>query len=730
MNPILSTQALTPLLLLIIGVGIFLSWRSTRHAGKLTRILLVALRSLSLAGICVLFFNPGKWVLPDDSSTKVWPILIDNSLSMAVEEGQSTRLESALAVHSILSDSADKAGAQIQTFSFGDRLSTPAAASEIHAKALASNLLQSGEELFSTLQASGQTPAGVIILSDGRQTQQSSDSHFLLHSKAHNAPIHTIAIGKKVDPVDLEITSTRPTVTGFIGQDIHLTATIRNLQISDQDIVLELLDSEEKVISKATVAVVKGEKTGHTFTLKAPELSTTVRLRIPILEAEQRDNNNQCDIYLRVLTTKTRVFIAEGAPYWDSKFLAQHLRLQPHIDVQSVHRINDSRFFKINSKKSYHTDSADDTFPDTAEDLAKFDLVIFGKNAEYFLTSKRIELLKSFVRDQGGAVLFSRGKSYSGKLPELADLEPVTWATGQLSQFSLLPTADGAASGLFGQALPGPSSTIWKSLPQLKDAQQIDTVKPFTRVLARGSIEGHQSTFPLLAVRRYGQGVTGMVNADGLWKWDFYPEARELGNMYSEFWSQLLQWMVAYSEFLPGYQYSLRSSASTLTQGKSITLTARYRGNENPEPPVLSIRYGSAPPQTLTPARVPSDDPIPTWKASYTPPSSGNYEITLLTPDKSPQPTALLQAIAPPKENDNLNPDSAFLSEIANSTNGQSLTAESFESYLDSAFSEIQSTTKKANAAWNPTWAHWLTATLLVLILGSEWFIRRRSGLS
>ncbi|PQJ28029.1 hypothetical protein [Rubritalea profundi] len=535
---------------------------------------------------------------------------------------------------------------------------------------------------------------------------------------------------KKIDPVDLEISSTKRTVTGFIGQDIHIKATIRNLQIADQEIEIELLDSEEKLLSKASISLVKGEKTSHTFTIKAPELSTTVHLRIPILEGEQRDNNNQCAVYLRVLTTKTRVFIAEGAPYWDSKFLAQHLRLQPHIDVQSVHRLNDSRFFRIDSKKSYHTDSAENIFPDSAEELAKFDLIIFGKNAEYFLTNKRIELLKSFVRDQGGAILFSRGKSYSGKLPELADLEPVTWTVGQLSQFSLTPTPDGKASGLFGQALPNPSSTVWKSLPKLKDAHQIESVKPFTRVLARGAIDGHQSTFPLLAVRRYGQGVTGIVNADGLWKWDFYPEARELGNMYSEFWSQLLQWMVAYSEFLPGYQYSLRSSATTLTHGNNITLTARYRGSDSPEPPVLSIRFGSSPPQTLTPARVPSDDPIPTWKASFTPETPGNYEITLITPDKSPQPTALLQAIAPPKESDNFNPDPTFLSEIAAATKGQSLTAETFESYFDSAFSEIQTTTKKANATWKPTWSHWITAFVLVLILGSEWFIRRRSGLS
>ena len=81
---------------------------------------------------------------------------------------------------------------------------------------------------------------------------------------------------------------------------------------------------------------------------------------------------------------------------------------------------------------------------------------------------------------------------------------------------------------MFGQALPAPDASLWTSLPTLKDGRQISMVKPFTRVLADGvrvrkALSGGSGKFPALLVRRYGQGVTGLVNGDGLWKWDFYP---------------------------------------------------------------------------------------------------------------------------------------------------------------------------------------------------------------
>jgi hypothetical protein len=356
-------------------------------------------------------------------------------------------------------------------------------------------------------------------------------------------------------------------------------------------------------------------------------------------------------------------------------------------------------------------------------------LIIFGKNSEHFLTGKRIELLKGFVRDQGGAILFSRGKPYSGRIPDLEVLEPVNWASTSTSEFTFSPTSDGQSAGLFGQALPAPNSPIWQSLPSLKDAHNVDSVKPFTRVLAEGSLPGAKGKFPLLMVRRYGQGVSGLVNADGLWKWDFYPEARELGNMYQEFWTQLIQWMVAYSEFLPGYDYSLHASSQTVSLQDPVVFSASYRGTlKSPEPNIVITADGQDPVKISAAIATPVGGK-PTWKCSFVPEKPGTYLATLVTGDNSPEPILNIEVKAPPTEMDNLDPDPDFLSELCESTGGKVLTIEALPAFLKEQFGSKNKSTPKAEVIWQSSWMKWFMPIIVLLILATEWWIRRRNGL-
>ena len=80
------------------------------------------------------------------------------------------------------------------------------------------------------------------------------------------------------------------------------------------------------------------------------------------------------------------------------------------MDVHSVHRLSDERYFRIDSGEAAPTETSQAIFPETLEELARYDLVIFGKNIDAFLTPSRLDALRSYVRDQGGAVLFARGK--------------------------------------------------------------------------------------------------------------------------------------------------------------------------------------------------------------------------------------------------------------------------------------------------------------------------------
>ena len=272
-------------------------------------------------------------------------------------------------------------------------------------------------------------------------------------------------------------------------------------------------------------------------------------------------------------------------------------------------------------------------------------------------------------------------------------------------------------------------------LPPLKDAHRISLVKPFTRVLANGVPDGSSATsanFPTLLVRRYGQGVTGLVNGDGLWKWDFYPEARELGNMYEDFWIQLIQWMASYSEFLPGQDFSLRLPALKGNSGEPVTVSMSFRGTETPPAPVLKITSPAGKTTELQPAAFPDPGGHPNWRASFTPDSPGPWKLTIADPRENapPVPEATFTVPAPLAESDNLSADPAFLASLAESTGGSLVEPDALGKFLETAFTPVPPTAASSGAIWQSSWLKWPLALLIAIPLALEWYLRRRQGLS
>ena len=744
MNPVCSISLLIPLALLLVIGSVWMAWRSTDAASFRIRRWILGLRMLAVLALLVFLFNPGEWRNVDAQVRKVWAVMVDRSASMAVKEEdpaedgrQTQRLDQAMRMRAAMAAQAREAGVEVKYYSFDDQLQETEPDRVLVPDGKASDLVSCADHLLTQLGSQGESLSGVLVLSDGRQTSTPRHSNFELRAQALNVPFLAVPIGGDQASKDLSLQLPRKTVTAFPGQQVKLTAVLLAEGLGTVDTELSLIDSEGKNLDSVKVKLNPGERLVHHFSVLAPKQSTLFRLKLPVQEGEMRLTNNQAELRLRILDQKAKVFIAEGAPYWDSKFLAQLLRQQKHMDVVSVHRLSESRWFRVDSGESKPHESEVDVFPDTQEELAQYDLVIFGKNSEHFLTSKRIALLRSFVKDQGGAVLFARSKPYTGKMPELESLEPVRWKSGVSGNFSMRPSADGQTAGLFGQALPDPDSQVWKSLPELKDAHRIDMVKPFTRVLAYGELS-HSSTrgrFPMLMVRRYGQGVTGLVNADGLWKWDFFPEARELGNMYHEFWVQMIHWMLSYSEFLPGQDYSLNVSASSVELGTPVALRMSYRGTSQVEAPQVEVRSQALDqPMRLAPAEVPSDDGRVRWAASFTPVQSGNYQLSLIPAadagSQSSLPEALVTVVAPPGEMDELSADPGFLKRFCEQTGGKVLTEEQLTDSLAEMMKPEKPEQRDHGVEWHSYWMHWWAPVLLLVCLSLEWLLRRRNGLA
>lgn len=727
---------LLPLLALGALLGLAASWRSTRGLPQSRRTVLIGLRGAALFGLGALLLNPGRWVKPTDQTQRPWIILTDTSASMARPSADSTRYTMARQLAEKAVKEAKNAGLPMQLQAFDETLHAQTEVLPDRAEGKGSKIFRAVESVFRETSAAGESPAGILVLSDGRQTEAPGTGAIealTLHARARGTPVHTVAIAANEPVPDLILRVARPTIHVFAGQPLRVPVVLESTGLGSLRPIVTLSDASGKEIARKTAELTDGKPATVTFDLPSPPESARWSISTAVQEGEARPGNNRSTVSIRVLTSKTRVFLAEGAPYWDSKFLAQLLRQQKHMDVHSVHRLSDERYFRIDSGEAAPAETNKAIFPETLEELARYDLIVFGKNIDAFLTPARLEALRAYVRDHGGAILFARGKPATADVPGLEPLEPVTWASTTTAEFRFTPNAEGEAAGLFGQALPASNASVWNSLPPLKDGRAVLAVKPFTRILAEGAPSGSQGgRFPALLVRRYGQGVTGLANGDGLWKWDFYPEARELGNMYEDFWTQLIQWMASYSEFLPGQDFSLHLATTQGEAGRPVTASIGYRGAIPAPAPVLRFfKEGSAPVE-ITPAAVPDPSGRPHWQATLTPPEPGVWRVTLVDPRPQAAPTPEVELVVPaaPAEQDDLSPDPAFLAALATATGGQSIQPAHFDAFLRDKLHTTAPATLESGAIWQPAWNHALIALGLAFLPATEWFLRRRQGLA
>lgn len=711
--------------------GVWLSWLGSGGARIGIRTLLVGLRAVALGLLVLVWLNPGNWEQDPTQNRREWMLLLDRSGSMSVEQDpdQSRWNAAGKLAEELRGKIAASEPTQLRTFS--EQLEEEVASfTSLSPNGAGTDL---GRTLNTVLDQS-LPPAGVIVFSDGRQTGPAKADEIGRRARGRGTPIHVVPMGTTWGDRDLILTVMQRRVNAFKGQPAKITATLENRGLGAIKAVVTLTSPNGKEVARKDVLLddkAPGNRTTVAFQVEASEIAEGdyVLQALP-WAGEQIPTNNRASVRVDILKSKTRVLLLEGSPYWDSKFLAQLLRQQGAVDILTVHRLNEERYFRVEAAGAEPLQSPDSVFPRTAEELRRYDLIVFGKGADGFLDAARVAAVQGFVRDQGGAVLFARGKPYRGRFAPLESLESVEWGEAIGAGVRFTPVMD-ASAGLFGAALPGVNERIWSALPPLEDARGIAKLKPFARILAEGTIDNRQTKVPLLIARRYGRGMVATVNADGLWRWDFNADAVEHTSVYQDFWVQLMQWCATYSDFRPGQDYAVRLRESSMSPGQSVRAVIAYRGSGMPEPkPSLRVSKGGKPVSVATATALPVSEGSREWASIVTIPEPGAYDITVIDegrPGKE-EGEARLAVTAPPVEADDYRPDREFLATLARESGGK-VWAPNEISGLGTEITARAEMPSLAKAEWIPLWPKWWIAVLVVLTFGSEWWMRRREGL-
>ncbi len=214
-----------------------------------------------------------------------------------------------------------------------------------------------------------------------------------------------------------------------------------------------------------------------------------------------------------------------------------------------------------------------------------------------------------------------------------------------------------------------------------------------------------------------------MINAESFWKWDFTPSVGDSANMYREFWLRLIEWNLAFSEFLPGLNYSVKLSDPSVFPDEPVRVKVSSRSGDGKSPaPVLNVMKDSGKVMELVPGRSENDR---TWESVFSLKETGIYRVEVKGAESSKD---ILTVKPRPAESDNLSSDPEFMKKIAEGSGGRTIS----ESDLKTVISEIEREDIKVSndkAVWGSTWNTWWLLTAALAFFALEWILRRRAGL-
>ncbi len=661
-------------------------------------------------------------------------VLLDRSASMATPDADNeTRWDAAVATlldPKVIAKLQEHFSLELKTFDWDSTPIDPSQLASLAPEGRASDL---GVALTEAIidQADQSSQAGVLLISDGRATNPGAVDAARL-GLARAVPIWTWQLGGDVPRRDLWVETTSSETLAFAKSEVEIGATLHQIGFEHQIFTLELLQ-DDRVIQRFEVNP-QQDGGSVTATVTAPDTGEQRFTFRAVPESGEADTqNNQRSIYVRSVGDKVRVFLAEGQPHWDTKFLVQSLKRNDRVELTAVYRIGPDRQFAVFSVGDDQRREHGDYFPRTLDDWLKYDVVIMGRGCEAFFDDDTDRLLTEFVARRGGGLIFNRGKSYGGRFRSLAKFEPVVWGR-QSTQSVTLASDTILESGPLNELAPGGNlDALLDRLPRFDQTRQTIGIKPLAVVMAGGkalhaantSQSNSDEELVLLAYQLYGQGRVLTVNTSGLWRWAFRKKGEPADEfIYDRLWGGLLRWIISGSDFLAGHQTALRSSRRTYTDQQPARFLIRTRQIDPATyQPRLTIKGDG---QTVE--LQPRPESPGTWLAEAGPFSPGTYQVTLTNNVGTPPTlTTTIEVVSGSIEDRQLSADPDLMRKLADVSEGKTLQRGDLSQFAG-IFSQWRAERRLADEKQS-LWDRWWLFAVIIALLSAEWYLRRQENL-
>ena len=494
------------ILLIIAAIGAaILFYRFTLPSLPLRlRIILSALRSLSLVLIILLLFEPVFRLVNRSDKPPTLAILIDDSQSMTIKDGVGDRVD---AMKRFLK------GKHFENLPSDVRVQYYAVSSKLKdmPKGLADSLSFRGEitDLSTALtelkeQLQHDNIQSVALVTDG---EYNSGKNPVYDAEALGIPIYTIGVGDTSEQKDILVEKLMTNNLAYAETRVPVDVTIKSSGYRDENVEVTL--GEGSVILDRKVVQLK-EGT-HEYPLRLfiePKEDGTKKYAVNVskLAGELTDKNNTRSFFMKVLRSKLKIVLISDAPSPDVSAVRQALIEEEHFAVRSFVQKNGNEFYEGGYSQSA-IDSAD--------------CLVFVGFPSIATDDKLIQQLKEVIEREKKPLFFISGKNISYyKLKAFGQILPFTWSGASTDEIFIFPfivenrKMHPLVNMEGSMAIDG-----WQQLPPIYKTQTIFKLKPESDMLAAAKMQNVVLAEPLVSVRNINRQKTFAITGHGIWRW-------------------------------------------------------------------------------------------------------------------------------------------------------------------------------------------------------------------
>jgi hypothetical protein len=640
------------------------------------------------------------------------------------------------------------------------RADVPGIVAELKTAAAAGDCTRLGAAIHSTLdELRGTTPAAIVVLTDGINTEGPGLLESAAYAGRKRVPLLFVGVGSDRPTRDLKLSDLEVEEQVFPGDLVPFRFKLTGQGLAGKTVSILLRRAKDSASDSPDQGEVVGRidatvgPDGQPQELVLPYRPTeTGRFRYTI-DVEPSGMTKELPVHhpplarsIRVLEEKIRVLLVDGTPRWEYRYLRNLLSRDKTIDL-STHLQGADVDYKDSGGEASSEAGGGKTlpvFPVSREELAKFDVVIFGDVNPLLLSPAALENLADFVDhpDQGGALVLVSGENFlplayrNTPLARLLPFDPAKVRNPPnqplTEGFVVRPTEMGLSSPpmQLGET-PAQSRAIWEKLPPLYWMTEVSDLKPAARVLAehptRLGVDG--KPVPLIIMQYVGGGGKVLFHAiDETWRW-----RRRVGDLYfARYWIQTLRFLARSKLAEGGRSARLSTDRHDYPFGAAVRLQARFNDDrlaplDDGGVTVELEHFGS---QTQNVQLHRTETGRGHFEAVLNNLPAGSYHAKIILPPLPPGEVSTADFVVDVSQTElaQVQMDASVMRQAAKVSNGDYFTPSDAGNMID----KVPAGRLEPGEGLPPVplWNRWPLLALTLGLLIGEWLLRKRKGMA